>query len=78
MARSLSAGASVFQVLVNANAKNAMTTRWPRSADNEMSRASCDRRPKTGATSPTFRVVVCVATFVRPVGAAMRGYISRA
>jgi hypothetical protein len=61
-----SAGASRFQVLENANAKNASTTRWPRYADNVISRPSCERREKSGAMSPTFRVVVSLAIFVRP------------
>jgi len=65
-----SAGASLFQVLVNAKAKNASTTRCPRNAESLISRPSCDRSANSGATSPTLRVFVSLAIFVRPFGAA--------
>jgi hypothetical protein len=69
--RALSAGASLFQVFVNANAKNASTTRCPRSFDKVTSLPSCPRSVKSGAVSPTFNVFVSVAIFVRPFGAAI-------
>ena len=65
-----SAGASLFQVLVNANAKKAITTRCPRKSESLISRPSCDRSVKLGAMSPTFKVFVSLAIFVRPFGAA--------
>ena len=64
------AGASLFQVLVNAHAKKATTTVCPRSVASVISRPSCARRVKSGAASPTFSVFVSVAIFVRPFGAA--------
>jgi hypothetical protein len=66
----LSAGASLLQVPVNANAKNASTTLCPRSADNVISRPSCERSVKSGAASPTLSVFVSLAIFVRPLGGA--------
>ena len=68
--RALKAGASLFQVFVNAKAKNAMTTFWPRSSESVIVRPSCERSVKSGAVSPTLSVAVSVATFVRPFGAA--------
>src|SRR6266852_1168928 len=65
-----SAGASLFQVLVNAKAKNASTTRCPRSFESVTSLPSCARSVKSGAASPTFNVLVAI--FVRPFGAAIR------
>jgi len=61
-----SAGASLFQVLEKANAKNAMTTRCPRNAESLISRPSWERSAKSGAESPTFSVFVSLAIFVRP------------
>src|SRR5207248_9979698 len=63
-----SAGASLFQVLEKANAKKASTTRLPRKSDSLTSRPSWERSAKSGAASPTFRVFVSLATFVRPFG----------
>ena len=63
-----SAGASWFQVPLKANAMNATTTRWPRSADSVIVRPSWARSVKSGAGSPTFKVFVSVAIFVRPLG----------
>ena len=64
-----SAGASLFQVFVNANAKNARTTRCPRNDESLISRPSWERSVKSGATSPTLSVFVSLAIFVRPFGA---------
>ena len=63
-----SAGASLLQVRVKANAKNASTTRCPRKSASRISRSSWERSVKSGARSPTRRVFVSVATFVRPLG----------
>src|SRR6266850_3415558 len=66
-----SAGASLFQVLVNAKAKNASTTRRPRSFERVTSVPSCPRSVKSGAASPTRSVFVSVAILLRPFGAAI-------
>jgi hypothetical protein len=65
-----SAGASLFQVFVNAKAKNASTTRLPRRSESTTSLPSCARSRKSGAASPTFNVWVTVAILFRPFGAA--------
>jgi len=67
----------VFQVLVNAKAKNAMTTRRPRRAAREISRPSCERSVRSGAGCPTESVALRVAILVRPVGAAIVARVAR-
>ena len=69
--RAFSAGASLFQVFVNAKAKNARTTRWPRIVESVTSRLSCVLSVKSGAGSPTLSVFVSVAILFRPFGAAI-------
>ena len=63
-----SAGASLFQVFVNAKAKNARTTFRLRRDPREISRPSWERSVNAGARSPTRSVLVSAASFVRPFG----------